>query len=205
MLTAIVRPFTRGNVERTVARLRASRRLRASFGVSTGDRTMVSRDGRATFVVALFKPLDDRVRDRAAKRIEKRFADDPTVTLGGGVIGYEQVGQTVEDDLLRAETIAFPLLILLSFWVFRGLVAALLPPLVGALTILLSFLGLRLATGVTSLSVFALNLVTGMGLGLSIDWSLLVVSRFREELVAAREGAVARTIASAGRPSSSAR
>ena len=77
--------------------------------------------------------------------------------------------------------------------------AALLPPLVGALTILLSFLGLRLATGVTSLSVFALNLVTGMGLGLSIDWSLLVVSRFREELVAAREGAVARTIASAGR------
>ena len=78
---------------------------------STGDRTMVSRDGRATFVVALFKPLDDRVRDRAAKRIEKQFAHDPTVTLGGGVIGYEQVGRTVEDDLLRAETIAFPLLI----------------------------------------------------------------------------------------------
>ena len=65
----------------------------------------------ATFVVALFKPLDDRVRDRAAKRIEKQFAHDPSVTLGGGVIGYEQVGRTVEDDLLRAETIAFPLLI----------------------------------------------------------------------------------------------
>ena len=160
---------------------------------------MVSRDGRATFVVALFKPLDDRIRDEAAKRIERRFAGDTTVALGGGVIGYEQVGRTVEEDLLRAELIAFPLLLVLSFWVFRGLVAALLPPLVGALTILLSFLGLRLATGVTSLSVFALNLVTGMGLGLSIDWSLLVVSRFREELVAGREGAVARTIASAGR------
>jgi putative drug exporter of the RND superfamily len=199
-LTAIVRPFTRSNVGSTVARLRAeSATARVLSVYSTGDRTMVSRDGRATFVLALFKPLDDRVRDRAAKRIEERFAGDPTVTLGGGVIGYEQVGQTVEDDLIRAELIAFPLLILLSFWVFRGLVAALLPPLVGALTILLSFLGLRLATGVTSLSVFALNLVTGMGLGLSIDWSLLVVSRFREELNASREGAVARTIASAGR------
>jgi putative drug exporter of the RND superfamily len=200
VLTAIVRPFTRTNVERTVARLRAEPVTARVLSVySTGDRTMVSRDGRATFVVALFKPLDDRVRDRAAKRIEKQFAHDSTVELGGGVIGYEQVGRTVEDDLLRAETIAFPLLILLSFWVFRGLVAALLPPLVGALTILLAFLGLRLATGVTSLSVFALNLVTGMGLGLSIDWSLLVVSRFREELAASREGAVARTIASAGR------
>src|SRR5204863_2296893 len=102
------------------------------------------------------------------------------------------------DDLVRAELIAFPLLVVLSFWVFRGLVAALLPPLVGALTILVSFLGLRLSNSVTSLSVFALNLVTGMGLGLSIDWSLLVVSRFREE-VAAGPGAVRRTIETAGR------
>ena len=200
VLTAIVRPFTRRNVERTVARLRGEPSTARVLSVySTGDRTMVSRDGRATFVVALFKPLDDRVRDRAAKRIEASFAHDPTVELGGGVIAYEQVGRTVEEDLVRAELIAFPLLIALSFWVFRGLVAALLPPLVGALTILLSFLGLRLATGVTSLSVFALNLVTGMGLGLSIDWSLLVVSRFREELTVSREGAAARTIATAGR------
>src|SRR3954451_17880873 len=182
-LTAIVRPFTRGNVERTVARLHAEPATARVLSVySSGDRAMVSRDGRAAFVLALFKPLDDRVRDRAAKRIEKRFAHDPSVTLGGGVISYEQVRQTVEDDLLRAELIAFPLLILLSFWVFRGLVAALLPPLVGALTILLSFLGLRVPTRATFPSVFALNLVTGLGLGLSIDWSLLVVSRFREEL-----------------------
>ena len=199
VLTAIVRPFTRANIERAAARLRAEPTVADVVTVySTGDRTMISRDGRATFVVALFKPLDDRARDRAAKRIEKRFAHDPTVLLGGGAVGFEQVGRTVEQDLVRAEEIAFPLLLLLSFWVFRGLVAALLPPLVGALTILVSFLGLRLATGVTSLSVFALNLVTGMGLGLSIDWSLLVVSRFREELRLG-PGAVARTVASAGR------
>jgi putative drug exporter of the RND superfamily len=199
VLTAIVRPFTRANVARAARTLRTEPTVARVLTVySTGDRTMVSRDGRSAFVVALFRPLDDRARDRAAKRIEQRFAHDPNVLLGGGVIAFEQVGRTVEQDLVRAELIAFPLLLVLSFWVFRGLVAALLPPLVGALTILVSFLGLRLATGVTSLSVFALNLVTGMGLGLSIDWSLLVVSRFREEL-AGGSGAVARTVASAGR------
>jgi putative drug exporter of the RND superfamily len=150
-------------------------------------------------VIALLRPVDDEARDKAAKRLEKRFASDSAVVLGGGVVGFEQVGRTVEEDLLRAELIAFPLLLVLSFWVFRGLVAALLPPLVGGLTILLSFLGLRLATEVVPLSVFALNLVTGMGLGLSIDWSLLVVSRYREELVAGSEAAIRRTIATTGR------
>jgi uncharacterized membrane protein YdfJ with MMPL/SSD domain len=199
VLTAIVRPVTRRNVEQAVDKLSEEPIVAHVVTVyETHDEAMVSRDGRATYVIALFRPADDETRDRAAKRIERRFRHDPNVLLGGGVIGYEQVGRTVEQDLLRAEAIAFPLLLVLAFWVFRGLVAALLPPLVGGLTILLSFLGLRLATEVTPLSVFALNLVTGMGLGLAIDWSLLVVSRYREEL-AAGEGAVLRTIESAGR------
>src|SRR5205085_11057174 len=109
----------------------------------TRDQAMVSLDGRATYVIALFRPLDDETRDKAAKRIERLFERDPNVRLGGGVIGYEQVGRTVEEDLVRAEAIAFPLLLVLAVWVFRGLVAALLPPLVGGLTIRLSFLGLR--------------------------------------------------------------
>jgi uncharacterized membrane protein YdfJ with MMPL/SSD domain len=199
VLTAIIRPFTRANVERTAEKLSDERTVAHVVTVyETRDRTMVSRDGHATYVIALFRPVDDETRDKAAKRIEKLFERNADVRLGGGVIGYEQVGRTVEEDLLRAEMIAFPLLLVLAFWVFRGLVAALLPPLVGGLTILLSFLGLRLAGEVTALSVFALNLVTGMGLGLAIDWSLLVVSRYREEL-AAGDGAVGRTIASAGR------
>ena len=200
VLTAIVRPFTRARVERTAATLEREPAIARVLTVyDTRDRTMVSRDGHATYVVCLFRPLDDEARDEAAKRIEELLGDDPDVELGGGVIGYEQVGRTVEEDLLRAELIAFPLLLVLAFWVFRGLVAALLPPLVGGLTIFLSFLGLRIATEVTSLSVFALNLVTGMGLGLSIDWSLLVVSRYREELAAGEAGAVRRTILTAGR------
>jgi uncharacterized membrane protein YdfJ with MMPL/SSD domain len=187
VVTAIVRP--QAEVSRVSAELRHDPVVRVAT---------VARNKNAAVLVAFLRPISDEARDKAAKRLEKRFEDDPHVELGGGVIGYEQVGRTVEEDLVRAELIAFPLLLVLAFWVFRGLVAALLPPLVGALTILLSFLGLRLASEALSLSVFALNLVTGMGLGLAIDWSLLVVSRYREELPSGGD-AVRRTIVTAGR------
>ena len=137
----------------------------------------------------------------AADRLTAAFADDPQVLLGGGAIASRQVTEAIQSDLRRAELIAFPLVLLLSFWVFRGLVAAFLPPLVGAGAIALTFLGLRIAVEVHSLSVFALNLVTGLGLGLAIDYSLFIVSRWREE--AARHGhgreALARRCARAGR------
>ena len=77
---------------------------------------------------------------------------------------------------------AIPILLLLSFWVFRGLIAAALPLLVGGFAIVLTFLLLRLIDQSSGLSVFAVNLVTGMGLGLGIDYSLFVLSRYREEL-----------------------
>ena len=138
---------------------------------------------------------------QAADRLMAAFAGDPQVRLGGGAIASRQVTAAIQRDLRRAELIAFPLVLLLSFWVFRGLVAAFLPPLVGAGAIALTFLGLRIAVEVHSLSVFALNLVTGLGLGLAIDYSLFIVSRWREE--AARHGhgpeALAATMRSAGR------
>ena len=138
---------------------------------------------------------------QAADRLMAAFADDPQVRLGGGAIASRQVTAAIQRDLRRAELIAFPLVLLLSFWVFRGLVAAFLPPLVGAGAIALTFLGLRIAVEVHPLSVFALNLVTGLGLGLAIDYSLFIVSRWREE--AARHGhgpeALAATMRSAGR------
>jgi uncharacterized membrane protein YdfJ with MMPL/SSD domain len=137
----------------------------------------------------------------AADRLMRAFADDRNVRLGGSVVAARQVTEAIQHDLRRAELIAFPLVLLLSFWVFRGLVAAFLPPLVGAGAIGLTFLGLRIAVEVHGLSIFALNLVTGLGLGLAIDYSLLVVSRWREE--AARLGhttdALAATLRSAGR------
>src|SRR5262249_45333630 len=84
-------------------------------------------------------------------------------------------------DLAHAELLAFPLIFLLSLLFFRSLVASLLPPLLGGLAILATFFALRVVSSFTDLSVFALNLVTGLGLGLAIDYSLFMVSRYREE------------------------
>ena len=88
----------------------------------------------------------------------------------------------MESDLQRAELIAFPILFLLSLLFFRSLVAAVLPLLIGGLAIVSTFLLLTVASELASISIFALNLVTGLGLGLAIDYSLFVVSRYREEI-----------------------
>ncbi len=161
-------------------------------------RTLVDDQG---VVLVFLRAGDGEHSKAAADRLSRAFADDPSVRLGGGAIASRQVTEAIQDDLRRAELIAFPLVFLLSFWVFRGLVAAFLPPLVGAGAIALTFLGLRVGVEVHGLSVFALNLVTGLGFGLAIDYSLFVVSRWREE--ARRTGfgpeAMARTLRSAGR------
>ncbi len=157
-------------------------------------------DGNGVVLVFLRTQGADTSKE-AAERLLAEFAGEPGVLLGGSAIASRQVTEAIQKDLRRAELIAFPLVLLLSFWVFRGLVAAFLPPLVGAGAIALTFLGLRVAVEVHSLSVFALNLVTGLGFGLAIDYSLFVVSRWREE--AARHGhgpeALAATMRSAGR------
>jgi len=161
-------------------------------------RTVV--DGNGVVLVFLRARGGDASKD-AAERLTEAFAGDPQVRLGGGSIASRQVTEAIQKDLKRAELIAFPLVFLLSFWVFRGLVAAFLPPLVGAGAIALTFLGLRVAIEVHSLSVFALNLVTGLGLGLAIDYSLFIVSRWREEAAVHGHGpeALAATMRSAGR------
>ena len=111
--------------------------------------------------------------------------------LGGAAVANAQVSH----DLAHAELLAFPFIFLLSLLFFRSLVAALLPPLLGA------FFVLRLVGEVIDISVFALNLVTGLGLGLAIDYSLFIVSRYREEAAVSGFGPVAlrRTLQTAGR------
>jgi len=132
----------------------------------------------------------------AARRIE-RVAPG---LVGGPAVASEQVRRQSERDLLRAELIAFPLLLLLGIWIFRGLVAALLPVAAGVLSIVTTLAMLRLANSAVTISVFALNLVTGAGLGLAIDYSLLLLSRYREELAESEpEAALRTTVATAGR------
>jgi uncharacterized membrane protein YdfJ with MMPL/SSD domain len=167
----------------------------------TRDPRLVSRDGRATYVVGQARPVGDKAQQRAARRLVERFEDDPAVTIGGVAAAQGQVNEQVESDLTRAELAAFPILFLLSLLFFRSLVAALLPLLVGGLAIVGTFVVLRLASEALSVSVFALNLTTALGLGLAIDYSLFIVSRYREEIarVGAGPEALRRTLATAGR------
>lgn len=189
-------------VRRVEAQLRSSRDVAAvSSHYDSHDPAMVSRDGRSTYVVAYFRPKSDLRIQGDAKRLESEFVGQRDVELGGGAIANEQVNTQVGNDLARAELFAFPLIFLLSLLFFRSLVASLLPPFLGLLAILLTFFALRVVSGFTDLSVFAQSIVTGLGLGLAIDYSLFTVSRYREE--AARSGfgleALRRTLATSGR------
>src|SRR5262249_2013406 len=125
--------------------------------------------------------LSDSQQEEAGKRLLSAFASNTQVTLGGNPVANHEISKTIEDDLRRAELLAVPLLVLLSFFIFRGLVASLLAPIAGAITLIVSFFLLRAPASLTSLSIYALNLVPGLSIGLSIDWSLLLLSRYREE------------------------
>src|SRR5436190_10117946 len=142
---------------------------------------MIGRDGRSTYLIAQLRPLDDKEAEAAGKRIRATFAGDADVTLGGNPIANSEISETIEHDLRRAELLSVPLIVILSFFIFRGFVASLLAPLAGLITVLTSFFLLRILVELTSVSIYALNLVTGLSVGLSIDWSLLLVSRLREE------------------------
>jgi RND superfamily putative drug exporter len=172
----------------------------AGFG-STRQLDFVAEDGGAQYLAVALEPTDDKPWQAAAERIADDLAGTPGVKVGGPALAQAQVNHQVESDLQRAELLAFPLLFLLSLLFFRSLVAAALPLLVGGLAIVGTFLTLSLASEVGSISIFALNLTTGLGLGLAIDYSLFIVSRYREEIAKDGPGlaAMRRTMATAGR------
>jgi uncharacterized membrane protein YdfJ with MMPL/SSD domain len=159
---------------------------------------LVSRDGRQTVVLAAFSSRE-RSKDAVA-RVRPLLAGSG-VRFGGNDVAFSEINERTSSDLQRAEMFAFPILLLLSLWVFRGLIAALLPLLVGGFAIVSTFLLLRLIDQFAGLSIFAVNLVTGIGLGLGIDYSLFVLSRYREELARGADTATAikRTLETAGR------
>ena len=126
---------------------------------------------------------------------------DLKTSIGGGPVFYQDIQTVSENDLRRAEVLAFPFAVIALLLVFRSVVAAILPALVGGGAVLVS-LALIFGLGhITELSIFVLNITTLFGLGLGVDYSLFMVSRFREELARGRsvEDAVAMTVATAGR------
>ena len=168
---------------------------------STGSRDFISRDGRSTFITAQLMPTSTKQRQDAVARLADTLRGERGVVVGGPVVAQSEVSAQVVDDLKRAEALAFPILFALAFLFFRSLVAALLPLVVGALAIVATMFVLTAATMLTSVSIFALNLVTGLGLALAIDYSLFIVSRYREEITRHGPGreAMRRTLATAGR------
>jgi uncharacterized membrane protein YdfJ with MMPL/SSD domain len=163
-------------------------RTAESAGTASRSASLLSRDGRETAVLAAFATMPEgtaaisRVRAELAKPSLHAQLAGIDVRFGGVALTSQELNERTTSDLGRAELLAFPLLLLLSFWFFRGLVAALLPLLVGGFAIVLTFLLLRLIDQFTPISVFALNIVSGMGLGLGIDYSLFVLYRYREQL-----------------------
>ena len=158
----------------------------------------VARNGRHVLITGtLAASADDK---QAATAAEARFAHDRDVTVGGPQVANEQISSSVTHDLGFAELLAFPLLIALSIVFFRGR-AALMPLAVGVTTVLGTFLVLSGVNHVYNLSIFALNLVIGMGLGLAVDYTLFLVTRFRQELAAGAQvgDAIATTMMRAGR------
>jgi len=203
----VTRKAGRATVRTVVERLRADRAVAQLTSVlgngrrAAGERrsALVSRDERATYVATYLR--SDADGSAAGERITERLADLPGVVVGGYAVAVPEVSDQVSEDLAKAELLAFPLLFGLSLIIFRGAVAALLPLFVGLLTIMGTFLGLRLVNEGVLLSIFALNLTIGLGLGLAIDYSLFVLSRYREEMerLGAGRDALVRTLQTAGR------
>ncbi|MDH6244648.1 MMPL family transporter [Mycobacterium sp. OTB74] len=164
---------------------------------------LISKDGTSGLIVAGVNGGENNAQKYAKALVDELVYDRPGVTVkaGGMAMVYAQINHQTERDLLLMESIAIPLSFLVLVWVFGGLVAAALPIAVGGLAIVGTMAVLRLITFATDVSIFALNLATALGLALAIDYTLLIISRYRDELAggAARDQALVRTMVTAGR------
>ncbi|GAC1620542.1 MAG: MMPL family transporter [Ktedonobacteraceae bacterium] len=168
---------------------------------STSDASLISHDGHETIALLRLSTRGDRT--------DNYEAITPLITspllhieVGGTVVAEKQFNQQVSADLAHAESITLPIVVLLLIIIFGGLVAALLPLLIGGVAIVFTFAILRLLANFFNVSSFAINVTSFIGLGLAIDYSLFIVTRFREELVVDEAdvcGALQRTMTTAGR------
>jgi RND superfamily putative drug exporter len=205
---AVTSPAPRAVIEGLVTELRGAEQVASVSSpwevpdpVAAG---LVSRDGKSALVVARLDGDETAGLSHAAE-LAKRFAGDRgsgiTVAAGGPGAVFAQIAQQSRTDLVLSEAIVLPLSFAVLVWVFGGLVAALIPLFVGGFSILGSMAILRLLAEVTEVSVFAQNLAVAMGLALAIDYSLLLVSRYREEIANGSDpqAAIRRTLQTAGR------
>ena len=198
-------PAAQRSGQALVAELRKDQHLENVISYwDTGSSDLRSTDGRDAMVLAHVKG-DDTERDENAKSVIDAYTGPYektlTVRAGGGAAVTSDMGTQSGEDLVLAESIAVPLTLVLLLLVFGSMVAALLPLAIGTIAIAGTFAELYVLGSVTDVSVFAINLTTALGLGLGIDYALLMVSRFREQLAtgASVDDAVRRTVSTAGR------
>jgi RND superfamily putative drug exporter len=153
----------------------------------------VSADGHATYIGLRLRPgaEDAKVADLTALEPLLTAGGDVRTDIGGGYAFLRDANKQIERDIIRAELLSMPVLLVLLLFIFRGLVAAFTPLVVGIVAILGGFVVTRIVAGFTDVSVFAANVITLLGLGMAIDYALFVVSRFREELAAGHPTPVA--------------
>jgi RND superfamily putative drug exporter len=176
-----------------------------SYWNTGGEKTLAASDGKAAYILVYgggeaFTPESQEMGAYFQKNFDGK-RDGLTIYSGGvGVVG-NAINKKIADDLKIAEAISIPLTFILLVMVFGAMAASAMPLIVGVSAILGAFFLLYLISLVTSVSVYALNLTTGMGLGLGIDYALLIVNRFREELHRGKsvEDSIVDTMASAGK------
>jgi RND superfamily putative drug exporter len=175
-----------------------------SYWSAGGAPTLKSSDENSAFLFIYSEDVEwDNVQS-LGKRIQEKYDgkfENLTVYASGTGVFAHAINTKIANDLKLSEAISIPLTFILLVFVFGGLVASAMPLLVGVSAILGSLLVIYLLTLFTGVSVFALNLITGLGLGLGIDYSLLVVNRFREELHSGKsvDEAIKKTVATAGK------
>lgn len=198
-------PAVRRSGQRLVAGLKEEKALANVVSYwDTGSPDLRSEDGREAMVLAHVTGDETRQQENAQQVIDVYTgAQDGglTVRAGGGAAVGSDLSSQVVDDLILAEAVAIPLTLVLLLFVFGSVVAALLPLVVAVIAILGSFAQLSLLGSVTDVANTATNLTTALGLGLGIDYALLMVSRFREQLSAGAgvDDAVRSTVSTAGR------
>jgi RND superfamily putative drug exporter len=203
----VTSPAVRGEVDR-IARALTHTRFVGHVVNPLRDRAegrqLIERNGHSLVVAASLASQDvESDGGLAAEDAQRRIGKSPLdVRMGGFATSFNEVNDQTRADLTTAEMIAFPILTVLLLLVFRGVIAAALPLLLGVISTLGTLLMLRVMSGFVDTSLFALNVATALSLGLAVDYGLLLVSRYREELERAggpTEEAHRRTVQTAGR------
>lgn len=201
--TTADQPAFRDPVAATVTRLRERTEVvSVTTWYDTQAPALLSADRRATYALVQLHGTDEDTLTASYEAMRPALDTPGLHTETGGPVAFLREANTrTTEDITRAEILSMPVLLVLLVLIFGGLVAASTPLLVGGLAILGAFVAVRLVTMVTDVSLFAINVITLLGLGMAVDYALFVVSRFREELAAGHDTptAIRRTMLTAGR------